>query len=352
VDTGLQTENVAMLAVNTRDVPREERDELHRRLLAALLEVPGVQAAALDIYPPFSGASMIGRVRLAEAPESEPLEPRTTQVTPGWFELLRVQSIAGRNFRMDDWQPGAPRRVVLTAGLARRLFGTSDAIGRRVLTGGAAGAEAEVVGVVGDLRVGGPASDPDDTLFEPYSASTLSSVTILARANSLDTATLDAITKAVERAAPQIPVPAAGPLTDLIDNRVAEQRLFSRMIGLVAALAALLAAIGLYGVVSFTVASRRREMGIRLALGADGRRLARLIGRYAFSIVALGTAAGLAGAYALSRVLESLLFGVSPADPAAYVGSALLFAAVAALASWAPTLAAMRVDPVATLRGE
>jgi putative ABC transport system permease protein len=121
---------------------------------------------------------------------------------------------------------------------------------------------------------------------------------------------------------------------------------------LLAALSALLASVGLYGLISFTVASRRRELGIRLALGADGRNVAALIGRYALGIVLFGTVAGLAGAYALSRLLERLLFGVAPSDPASYAAGALLLTAVAALACWFPTRAAMRVDPVGPLRGE
>jgi putative ABC transport system permease protein len=315
-------------------------------------QVPGVEAVALDIYGPFSGARMLGRIRQVDAIETETIEADMKQVTPGWFELLSVDVVSGRTFRAEDWEPGAPARLVFTAQLANRLFGTADVTGRRLTAGFGAQVEAEIVGVVEDIRLLSPGDDPLETFFQPYGPSGISFVTVLARARSLDGATLAGITEAVERAVPQLPVPAASRLEEQLDARLAEQRLFSRTIGLVAALSALLAAVGLYGLIAFAVAGRRRELGIRLALGADGRALAGLVGRYALGIVGIGTAAGLAGAYGLSQVLESRLFGITAADPTSYVATSLLFAVVAALACWVPTRAAMRVDPVGSLRTE
>ena len=137
-----------------------------------------------------------------------------------------------------------------------------------------------------------------------------------------------------------------------IDARLAEQRIFARLLGLLSGLAVLLAAVGLYGVIAFAVAGRKREFGIRLALGANGARIMRLVLASAVTIVTVGTALGLLGAYALSRVLESRLFGVEAVDATSYIGAAALLALMAVLACLVPARAAMCVDPVAALRQE
>ena len=352
VDTGLSIERVSALNLDLDDFPDEERDAVHRRLLAAVGAVPGVEAAALDVYGPHAGASMGGWVGLPSAPDAERVGAGLTFVSPGWFEVLGVEPVRGRTFRSEDWEPGAPPRLVITAGLARRLFGTTEAVGRRLVAGFTSRVEGEVVGVVGDVRLGDPDDEPRPMFFQLRTDFPVSTVSLLARTRVPDAAQLLGIRKAVESAVPDLPVPDAVPLVDRLHDLLQEQRTFAQMIALLGALAALLAAVGLYGVVAFTMAGRRRELGIRLALGADGRKIVGLVARYALGIVGLGTATGLAAAYGLSRLLESRLFGVAPADPASYAGSALLFAAVAAAACWTPTRSAMRVDPVVTLRSE
>jgi predicted permease len=352
VDTGLSIERVAVLGLDLDDVPDEDRDAVHRRVIAAVRAVPGVDAAALDVYGPHAGASMGGWVRLPSAPDAERVRADLTFVGPGWFEVLGVELVSGRTFRSEDWEPSAPPRLVITAGLASRLFGTTSATGRRLVAGFTSRVEAEIVGVVEDVRLGDPDDPADPTFFQPHTDVPSSSLTVLARTRARDAGTHRGIREAVETAVPDLPVPDPMPLVDRLRERLREQSAFARMITLLGALAALLAAVGLYGVIAFTVAGRRRELGIRLALGADGQEIAGLVARYALGIVAFGTVAGLAAAYGLSRLLESRLFGVAPADPASYAGSALLFAAVAAVACWAPTRSAMRVDPVVTLRSE
>jgi ABC-type antimicrobial peptide transport system permease subunit len=186
----------------------------------------------------------------------------------------------------------------------------------------------------------------------PREQSIASGIALLARTDGLNGRVLGDITAAVERVLPTVPVPDAVPLRKRIDDRLAEQRLFARMLGMVAALAVLLAAVGLYGVVAFTVAGRRREMGIRLALGADGTSLAGLVVRYAFGVVAMGVALGLMGASWVEDLLGNQIYGLAPLDPASYGASVALFSVVAALACWVPTRTAMRVDPAVTLRAE
>jgi predicted permease len=352
-DTGISFERVASVNLDLSRVPVPEHDAVHRSIVSAVEAVPGVEAAALDLPGPFLSITYPGRVRPPEAPDSASLRTTIVRVTPGWFDVLGVQPVSGTTFRPEDWAQGAPGRVIVSQGLARRLFATESVVGRAIAAGeGRPVQDAEIIGVIPDLRLGGPGSEPSELFILPLARNVSRIVTVMARTEVLDGRVLADITAAVERALPNVPVPAAVPLRNRIDTRLAEQRLFARMIGLVAALSVLLAAVGLYGVVAFAVAGRRREMGIRLALGADGRSLASLIGRYALGIVSVGMALGLAGGYAIGQLLESRLFGITAADASTYGVTALLFAGITALACWAPARAATRVDPVVSLRAE
>jgi predicted lysophospholipase L1 biosynthesis ABC-type transport system permease subunit len=272
-------------------------------------------------------------------------------VTPGWFELFEITPVVGRIFRAADAE-SSPRPLILTAALANRLFQQTDVVGRTVWVGWRDREAAEVVGVVGDLRMVDLRSPPDEAFFLPYPPEQTNPLTILARITASDYGTPDRMRRAIESAAPAFPVPELEALRTRIDNQLAEQRILARLLGVFAGLAVLLAVVGLYGVVAFGVTGRRREFAIRSALGADSTRIGNLVFRSAATMVVLGTALGLAGAYGISTLIESRLFGVEAVDPGSYLGAAGLLAAVAFLACWIPARAAVRVDPVATLRQE
>jgi hypothetical protein len=206
--------------------------------------------------------------------------------------------------------------------------------------------------VIGDVRIADVRSDPDEAVFLPLVYENIGPVALLARTSGTGAATATAIRRAVEDVTPNIAVPEPTPLSDRIDTQLAEQRVFMRLLGLLSFLAVALAAIGLYGVIAFAVAGRRREFAIRIAIGADGPRITALVAWSAARIVASGTALGLAGAYSLSGVIESRLFGVEAIDLASYAGAAALLAVIAALACASPALAAARVHPAVTLRQE
>jgi ABC-type antimicrobial peptide transport system permease subunit len=160
---------------------------------------------------------------------------------------------------------------------------------------------------------------------------------------------MEAVARALEDALPDIPVPLPAPLTQRIDVQLSEQQLLMRLLWLLSGFAVILAAVGLYGVIAFGVASRRTEFGIRIALGADGGRIRRLVFRSAAGIIGVGTALGFGGAFALSRLIESRLFGVAPMDAPTYLGSAVLLGIVAGVACWIPARRAATTDPAATL---
>jgi predicted permease len=327
-----------------------QNPEAHRALLEALRAQPGIAAAALEFSGVFS-STFSGPVRIAEAPTAERLDVTTDYVSPGWFELLGIRAVAGRTFRPQDWASGAPARAVITAPLAQRLFGRRDVVGRVLLSGGSSPAKAEIVGVIGDIRPRGPASQPAEELFLSYSERPpFPVVSVLVRPRSFDAATVQQIQEAFETAFPGHPAPEPSLLTDRIGRQLAAQRLMARLLRLVSILAVVLASVGLYSVIAFVVASRRRELGIRIALGASSTRIARVVLGQAAVNVGAGLLAGVGGAFLLVRFLNNLLFGVSPTDPIAYVAPVLFFAAVTIVACWRPIHAATHVDPVVTLR--
>jgi putative ABC transport system permease protein len=190
------------------------------------------------------------------------------------------------------------------------------------------------------------------TMYMPLGAAALPHGYVLVRSSLPTAQTERMIADALARIDANIPFFRAESLGDALRRSIAEERLLARLLGLFAALAVALAGIGLYGVIAYSVARRRREIGIRVALGARVGAVVRLVAAQSLRLVAIGAVLGTIGGYALSRALGSRIFGVTPVDPATYVAAIIAFAMVAALASALPTLAALRVDPLETLRQE
>jgi hypothetical protein len=356
-DTGLAIDGVSALWVDGPRIENEaERDALHRSVLAAVQAIPDVEGAGLDVHGPH-GSRLMGSIGLPETPDAELARAQMIPVTPGWFGLLGMQPVNGRTFRDTDWRVGAQAGVVLTASLARRLFGHEQVAGRHVRAGFRDPVELEVAGVVADFSTAWAPDEPEDAFFVTWAdASTLGYAadrfTLLTRTRAFDASVAERVRRAVETILPDVPIPDPEPLSARVGDIHEERRLFSRLLGLLSAVAVVLAAVGLYGVAAFGVAGRRREFGVRMALGAEAARLARIVLADAAVLVTAGTALGLGGAWVLSEALRSRLFGVAPLDPASWLGAALLLAAVAAVACWIPAWRAMRVDPAVTLRDE
>jgi ABC-type antimicrobial peptide transport system permease subunit len=275
-------------------------------------------------------------------------------VTPGWFELLGVQASGGRTFRDSDWAVGGRDMVILTESLAMRLFGRTDVTGRTVEAGFGTPQPMEVIGVVSDIRSAHSPERPEDTFFVMPRAMSRSlwDFAVLLDVEPFNPEVAHRIRSVLEAELPDEPVPDPLPISSQLDRINGEARLYSKLLALLSAIAVVLSAVGLYGVVAFTVTARQREFGVRLALGAEGSGIARLVARNVSTIVGAGTALGLAGAMALSDLLQNRLFGVDSLDPVSYAGAAAVFSVVAVLACWKPTLRAIRVDPVDTLREE
>jgi putative ABC transport system permease protein len=359
MDTGMSIDGVAALPLDNKAwTDAAVQRQAAEAALAAVERLPSVTGVALDLHGP-DGSRFMGRIGLPGAAPREAVMVTAWPVTPNWFGLLRVRMLQGRPFReaagpMDG--PGGVNSsgpgVVLTASLARRLFGDTRAVGRTVAVTLWHRQELQVVGVTNDIRSAMAPDHAEDAFFVPFRSLPLSAFSLLIRTRTFDARVARTIREAVEAALPGQAVDDPAPLTGRLDRIYSERRIFSHLLTVLSALAVLLAAVGLYGVIAFTAAGRTREFGIRLALGAEAARIGRLVLRDAVGIVVLGTAFGLLGAWGLSALLQSRLFGVGRLDPLSYGAAVLLFAAVAALACWTPARAAMRVDPVETLKSE
>jgi len=349
-DTGLDARGVASLWQSHRvNVSLADADALARRTLAALEAVPGIQSAALgppDLDTPFGGTTPVGP--LGGAPDGR-VDARIVPISPAWFGIFHIAPVRGRLFDDDDWAQGPPYNVVLTASLARKLFGSDDAVDRTL--GGVFGRpELHVIGVVRDLAGNLAPDTPKDIVFvtPAFPPVTSDAFRIVMRAPTMDAHLAAAVRNALSRIFPDQLVEQPSAISAAAAH--AEQRTLSRLLLLLSALAALMATIGLYGFIAFVVGTRRREFALRMALGAPRWRIGRLVLANAAAIVIGGTALGLGGAYGIARALQSRLFGVGPLDLVSYAVGVVLVGLVTAGACAAPAWRAVHLDPMTMLR--
>jgi putative ABC transport system permease protein len=356
VETGLDIERVAWTYVTDRSNSASDADDhvRQRELLTSLRALPEIEAAALDMYGPH-GSQFRDFVRAAGSLEQEPVPESPTAVwpvTPGWFEMFGVQLLSGRTFRDEDWRYPPGDGVVLTASLARRLFGRVDAAGATVLVGRRNAAERRVIGVVADYRAMTSPAEPTDAFFVPHGAVPFPQLSILTRVRSGDAQALARAREVIESFYPALPIPEPTFLSERVADLRTTERLLGTLLWMLSAFGVLMSAVGLYGVIYFIVSSRRKELGIRRALGADAARIVRVVTRTATAIVIGGAALGALVAYLLTQTLRSELFGVEGLDLPSYAGAVGVVVAAALLAGVSPARAALRVDPVAVLREE
>jgi predicted lysophospholipase L1 biosynthesis ABC-type transport system permease subunit len=264
--------------------------------------------------------------------------------------------LAGRTFDARDRADGV-RVIVVSASFARRYWPEArlpDVLGRRILLGAGGTTPVAVVGIVGDVRQTSLDAEAAPTMYFPVAQSPYPFLTFVVRMadGSPAAAALPLMRQALRTLDPALALHDVRPLEAVVDASLARQRFAMAVAGGFAAVALLLAAVGLYGVIAYSVAQRSRELGLRLALGATKRDVLGLVLGEGVRLTAVGVLAGLAGAFAAARLLRSQLYAVSPSDAAVYVGVALLTAAVALAATYMPARRATGIDPAVTLRGE
>jgi putative ABC transport system permease protein len=284
------------------------------------------------------------------APQDRPLAQLQT-VTHGYFGTLGIPLRRGREFAAHDDAEGAPRVALINESLARRFWpaypGGQDPVGQHLLMGAA---PVEIVGIVADVHEGGPAADTAPEWYLPLRLRPMQTGYLIVRTQLDPKRFVRAVREQVMAIDRAQAISEVKTMEEVLESSDAQRRFTFLLLGGFAVVALLLAVVGIYGVIAYSVAQRTRELGIRRALGAQQGDVLRLVLRNALGMALVGAAAGVGSAFALTRVMEKFLFRISPTDPATFVGVAVLFIAVSLAASYIPARRATTVDPMIALR--
>ena len=361
VDPGFSAENVLAIDValpgDAYEGGTPAVGAFYDRLLEQLRALPGVTSAGATFLMPLTGSTMMSSLVDVARPEPEPGKTPLAHIrvaTPGYLETIGIPLKRGRSFTQQD-RGSAARVVMISEEAARRYWPGEDPIGRTVAIGvdfGMGEMGGEVVGIVGNVRHTGLAEDLFPEAYVPFEQAQIGDVTLLVRTTGDPAALANLVRSTVRGMDPDVPLANMRTVESILQESVAEPRFFMLLVSSFAALAVILAALGIYGVVANAVTHRTQEFGIRMALGASGRDVIRLVLRNYLPLTAVGLAAGLIAAIAGTRVLASLLFGVGATDLMTFASVVVLLAAVSLTASLVPARRATRVDPILALKHE
>jgi putative ABC transport system permease protein len=272
-------------------------------------------------------------------------------ITHDYFQAMRVPLIRGRLY--DDRDKGSNiRRVIINQTLARQYFPNQDPVGQHVIVSWNDEGPDEIIGVVGDVRQADLETEARPTVYWPPSRFTYPFTTVAIRTSGNATAIVPSAVAALHALDPNVAAADVRTMQEVLDISMAQRRMTMMVLAIFAAVALLLAAVGIYGVISYSVTQRTREIGIRMALGAPRAGVLRMVVGQAMALAAAGVVIGGISALLLTRLMRNLLFSIQPTDPLTFVAVAVVLCAVAALASYVPGLRATRVDPVVALRAE
>jgi putative ABC transport system permease protein len=341
---------------------RERAGDKFRELQARLKEIPGVRGAAAGFQLPDRGGpateAIFPYLEIEGRTVAESQRPRTASVRsqPGYFSTLGIPLIKGRDFDEHDTLD-APRVVIINESLARTYFGDENPIGKRLkldlwLIFGDQKPMREIVGVAADVTHQGLDTSARPLVYIPFPQVPFNMSYVVVKTDGDPAAFVGAVREAVHSVDKDQPIYDVKTLEQRIGMSVAQERFSALLLTIFSALALVLAAIGLYGVLSYNVAQRTHEMGVRLALGAEAGDVLRLVIRHGMKLIAAGLVIGIAGALALTGLVKGLLFGVTPSDPLTHVIVVLVLTVVAILACWIPARRAAKVDPIVALRYE
>lgn len=327
------------------------------RLVQRVAALPGVEAAGAISHLPLGAlVPQAGAVRAEGRPPADGREPPAASwfvATPGYLEAMKLPILAGRAFTAADHGAATPVAIV-NQDLARRLFGSAEAVGQRVMVDRIGGPSPwlQVVGVVGNVKQRTLEEEDQPQIYFPHSQFSWVTMAIVARTKSAPENLSTALRGVVRELDPNQPVVDLQPVDDVVHGSTSDRRFAAQFFGLFAGIALLLSALGVYGVMLYSVGQRTREIGVRMALGADRGSVVSLIVRQGMTVAALGLAAGVVGAWAASRFLESQLYGLSGVDLPTYLVVTVVLALCALGACFLPARRATRVDPVDALRAD
>jgi putative ABC transport system permease protein len=353
VDPGFDPRNVISLRVNLSqkkyDTPQKQIAH-YEQLLTEVKSIPGVESAAAAYPVPF--ASMISnqpfRVPGRPIDPAEMLSAQYNVVSPDYFRALRIRITQGRAFTERD-RIGSPAVAVVNETLAQRMWPGENPLGKRL---GVGRDESEVVGVFADIKQRQLDSEPRLQICVPVLQQPMRSMFLAARGRSDATMLLPAIRQRIAALDAELPLSDIALLEERVTGSIRRQRFAMLLLAIFAGTALALAVVGLYGVMSYLVAQRTREFGLRMALGAQLRDMLKLVVGHGMKLVLAGLVLGVAGALALTKVLAGMLFNVRASDPVTFVAVCTLLAAVGAMACYLPARRAAKVDPMVALRAE
>ncbi len=352
VDSGYNTERIATMTVTA---VQGDWGDFHRRALERVSAIPGVQHAAFAWGVPLTGNNWPGALDIegqppAARPSDRPAVPLRS-VTPGYFELLGLEMKDGRDFRPTDTRD-APRVAIINQALADRYFLNVDPIGKRFWQGNREQPPTTIIGVVMNGRTDDLTRPPEPEVYLSLWQASAFSKDLVIRAATDPRSLMSAIQRELRAVDPTVAVENMKTLEQVRADSVASQTFAMQLLVGFAVVASVLTLVGIYGVLSLSMAARRREIAVRAAIGAQGRDIRNLVLSDALRLIGGGVLSGIVAAVVLSRIFRSFLFEVEPTDPATLAGVGLLFGAVALLACWVPTRRAVQVDPLEALRYE
>jgi putative ABC transport system permease protein len=355
VDRGFQSENRLLVAVNIPGSYKERADDIVNRFLDRVGTAPGVQSVASTNSRPIVGWDPGMGIVSSEKPDGDNGKfpwAGWRIVSGDYFRTLGIPMLKGRTFNQHD-QMGKPWRVIISKRLADTLWPGQDPVGHQALLWkGQSNFPAEIIGVVGNQRERGLEADPTLTVYLPSYGSQPGAVDFAIHTAGNPTALTPSLRSMLKEIDPNLPLSNVQTMDEIVSRSTAPRRFNMLLLTIFAGVALLLALVGVYGVLAYSVGQRTAEIGLRVALGATPRSVLALIVGQGMRPILIGIGVGLLGALALSRFVSSLLFNVKPIDPMTYGIVALLVAAAALLSCYVPALRALRVDPVAALRQE
>ena len=361
VHPGYDSRNVLTMQIALSGARYRDVNEIVRffdRLLERVDQLPGVESAGSANVLPLAAERNAAAVWLDTQPvhnEESKILLDNRVVTPGYFRSMGATLLNGRFFTSGD-RAATPKVVVVNDVFARQFFPAGDALGHRItIDGGAQGNglwTGEIAGVVRSFRESSLAEEPRREIFTVLAQTPIGGQTLVVRSTRESPGLAAEVRGAVASLDPDVPVYNQSTMREQVNRSLAQSRLRGALLAVFSAMALILASLGIYGLIACTVAERRQEIGIRMAFGARHNEVRRMIVAQGLKLTLAGLVVGLAGAAAATQLLKSFLYGVGPGDPMTYLGTALVFLAVALAASYLPARRATRVDPLAVLREE